>query len=347
MPFGQPTRKSRRVRTRSLPQSLPLIDRAASSAYDRRGMPPARTTADWGIALALSFIWGTAFLLTRIALGSIPPATLVAVRLAVAALLMSIGLRATGRGFPTSMRVWLHFLLMGFLGNTLPFFLVTWGQQRITSGLAGILMAVIPLATLVLAHFLVAGDRMTPARSMGFLLGFAGVVLLIGPDALRELGGSRTDVASQLAVLAGALCWAANAIVARRLPPIDASVAAAGTLVAGAALMIPVAIASDTPWRADVTPHAVGAALWLGVVCTALADTLYFRLIATAGPTFFALINYLIPLVAAVAGVVVLGEVLPATAIAALALILSGLALGQRPAGASPEHASVALDRRS
>jgi drug/metabolite transporter (DMT)-like permease len=195
-------------------------------------------------------------------------------------------------------------------------------------------MAVIPLATLVLAHFLVAGDRMTPARSMGFLLGFAGVVLLIGPDALRELGGSRTDVASQLAVLAGALCWAANAIVALRwLPPIDASgVAAAGTLVTGAALMIPVAIASETPWRRRHARRAPARRYGSASSCTALADTLYFRLIATACPTFFALINYLIPVVAAVAGVVVLGEVLPATAIAALALILSGLALGQRPA---------------
>jgi drug/metabolite transporter (DMT)-like permease len=305
-------------------------------------MARARTTADWGIALALSLVWGTAFLLTRIALGSLPPATLVALRLAVAAVLLSVGLRATGRRFPTSVRVWLHFLLMGFLGNTLPFFLVTWGQQRITSGLAGILMAVIPLATLVLAHFLVDGDRMTPARATGFLLGFAGVVLLIGPDALRELGGSRTDVASQLAVLAGALCWAVNAIVARRLPAIDASVAAAGTLVTGTILMLPVALVWETPWRVHVTPGAFGAALWLGVVCTALADTLYFRLIATAGPTFFALINYLIPLVAAVAGVAVLGEILPATAIAALALILLGLALGQRSAGdidVAPERA--------
>jgi drug/metabolite transporter (DMT)-like permease len=308
-------------------------------------MAPARTTADWGIALALSLVWGTAFLLTRIALGSLPPATLVALRLVVAAAILSTGLRITGRRFPSSPRVWLHFLLMGLMGNGLPFFLVTWGQQRIASGLAGILMAVIPLATLVLAHFLVDGDRMTPAKALGFVLGFAGVVVLIGPDAVRELGGSRTDVASQLAVLAGAFCWAANAILARRLPPMDATVAAAGTLVTGSAIMVPVALMWETPWRAGVTPGALAAALWLGVVCTALADTLYFRLIATAGPTFFALINYLIPVVAAVAGVVVLGEVLPPSALAALALILAGLAFGQRPGTAAPERPALAPDR--
>ena len=298
-----------------------------------------RSVGDWAMLLALALIWGTAFLLTRIALAAVPPATLVAVRLGIAAPLLLGALALAARRLPRSRRVWLHFVLLGILGNALPFFLVSWGQQRIASGLAGILMAVMPLATLVLAHLFLPDERMTPVRAAGFVLGFLGVALLLGPDALRELGGGHTEIASQLAVLAGAVCWAASAIVARRLPPMDAAIAAAGTLVTGLAVMLPVAIVLEAPWRLEVPPGAAVASLWLAVVATALADLLYFRLIASAGPTFFALINYLIPVIAAVAGVVVLDEVVPASAVAALVLVLLGLALGQRQATAdeSPE----------
>lgn len=307
-------------------------------------MARRRTTVDWGIAAALSLIWGTAFLLTRIALGSIPPATLATLRLGVAAAVLCLQMRVARHRFPTSGRVWLHFAVLGLLGNALPFFLLSWGQQRITSSLAGILMATIPLVTLVLAHFF-DGDRMTPPRVAGFVLGFAGVVVLIGPDALRQLGGSQTEVVSQLAALAAALCWAGTAIVAARLPAMHATVAAAGTLLAGTALTLPLALAWEQPWHVAVTPGALAAALWLGVVATAVADTLYYRLIAGAGPTFFALINYVVPVVAAVAGVVVLDETLPATALAALVLILIGLALGQRPGVAAPKTTAFAADR--
>jgi drug/metabolite transporter (DMT)-like permease len=284
---------------------------------------------DWAILAALALIWGTAFLLTSVALGAVPPATLVALRLAIAAVMLALGVLLTRRRFPTAARVWLHFLVLGILGNAAPFFLVSWGQQRIASGLAGILMAVVPLATLVLAHFFVPGDRMTPARAGGFVLGFAGVVLLIGPDAVREFGGGRTEILSQLAVLASALCWAANAIVARKLPAMDATVAAAGTLITGVAVMVPLAIVREHPYEMTMSPAPLLATIGLGVFSTAVGDVLYFRLIASAGPAFFSLVNYLIPVVAVAAGVIVLGEVLPATALVALACILAGLALGQ------------------
>jgi drug/metabolite transporter (DMT)-like permease len=287
------------------------------------------TAGDWALLLTLVLIWGTSFMLTKIAVATVPPATVVAGRLAISAGVLLALLRAAGLTLPAGRRIWLHFLALAVVGNALPFFLISWGQERIDSGLAGILMAVMPIATLVLAHFLVPGDRLTWGRSAGFLLGFAGIVILTGPAALGELGGNRGTFGRQLAVLGGALCYAANTIIARRLPPLNVMVVTAAVMAAASAAMIPVAIAADAPWHPP-EPLSVAAVAWLGLVSTALANVVYFRLIASAGPTFLSQINYLIPVVALVAGIVLLGEKPEARAFLALGLVLSGLVLAQR-----------------
>ena len=294
----------------------------------RRVPPP--TTRDWLLLLLLSFMWGTSFLATRVTVLAWPATTVVAARLLLGLLVLLVVLRASGHALPRDGAAWGRYLLLALLGNVVPFTLITWGQGGIDSGLAAILLAVMPLGTLVLAHFTIEGERMTPARTAGFTIGFLGLVLLVGPAALRRLGGDPSTLAHQLAVIGGALCYSANAIVARRLPAAPALVNTTASVGVATAIMVPIALGLDRPWTLPVTAATGLAIAWLGVVSTAVAIVVYFAIIASAGPTFLALTNYLIPIVAVVAGVVGLDEELAPRAIVALVVILSGIAVSQR-----------------
>jgi len=274
-------------------------------------------------------MWGSAFLLTKVAVSALPPETVVAGRLVIAAAGLTALVFALGKGLPGGRRHWLFFLAMAVLGNALPFWLISWGQQRIDGGLAGILMAVMPLTTLLLAHVFVAGERLNGARSAGFVLGFLGIVVLMGPEALLELRGGGTVFLSELAVLGGAVCYAVNTIVARRRPDGDPLAAAAAVMLLASAIMVPLALAGTPVVVAEIPANAAIAVGVLGVVSTALATVVYFRLVSAAGPTFVSLINYLIPLWALLGGMVFLGERPEWSALAALALILSGIALSE------------------
>lgn len=291
-------------------------------------MTPRATATDWALLFALTLIWGTSFLVTRIAVATVPPATVVAGRLGFSAAVLLALTRAAGLALPSGRRVWLHLLALAMVGNALPFFLISWGQERIDSGLAGVLMAIMPVATLVLAHFLVPGDRLTWRKATGFLLGFGGIVVLTGPAALAELGGDSDSFVRQLAVLGGALCYAANAILARRLPPLPVLVVTAAVMALGGAAMIPIALAADSPWTPPAA-SSLAAVTWLGLVSTALANVIYFRIISSAGPTFLSQMNYLVPIVALAAGIVLLGEQPGSRVFLALGLVLCGLVLAQ------------------
>jgi drug/metabolite transporter (DMT)-like permease len=296
-----------------------------------------RSAGDWARLFALVAIWGTAFLFIDLAVETLPPATLVATRVSIAAAVLLAAVRALGLALPPQGVVWLRFLLLACVGNAIPFFSIAWGQQRVTSGLAGILMAIMPLATLVLAHFFVAGERLTARKSAGFAVGFTGVLVLTGPDALSRLGGASSDIVYQLAVLLGALCYAVNTILARRMPEMHPIVSATCTMVMASAVMIPVSVVADAPWRLAPSSTSLGSALWLGLVPTGAATVLYFRIVSTAGPTFLSLMNYLIPAVALCTGIVVLGEAFEWTVVGALALILAGLLFSQTRPRATPD----------
>ena len=297
--------------------------------FDPHRMQQQRTLAEWALLLALVAMWGSSFMFNKLSLASVAPATVVAARLTIGALTLVALLYARGLRLPRARRVWAAYALLGFLGNALPFFLITWGQQVIESALAGILMAVMPLATLVLAHFLVSGEHMTGRRIAAFALGFGGIVLLMEPAAVASVGGTAIEVFAQLAVLCGALCYAANSVRARLLVKTDFTTAAAGTLLAAALMMLPIALFHDAPWNTRPSYASLASVAWLGVGPTAIATICYFRLISSAGPTFMSLVNYMSPAVAVFLGVTLLGEQPGVTAYAGLALILSGIALSQ------------------
>lgn len=293
-------------------------------------MSTHRTLNDWLLLFALVAMWGSSFMFNRIAVASLPPWTVVAGRIGLAALVLTVIVYALGRRLPPLGRGWWPYVVVALIGNAIPFFLITWGQQVVESALAGILMAVMPLATMLLAHFLVAGEHLTRQRVSGFTVGFLGIVLLMGPAALAGLGGDAVDIVFQLAVLGGALCYALQSVLTRLIIKGDVLVAAAATLLVASVMVVPVALWQDRPWLLAPRTSSLSAVLWLGVGPTALATILYFLLIRSAGPTFMSLVNYLSPCVALFLGLVVMGEHPPAAAYAGLALILTGIAVSQR-----------------
>ena len=286
---------------------------------------------DWIRLFLLSLMWGTSFLFTKIALDQLEPIAVVTWRLVLGAVVLFSLARRRGLRVPSGWHIWLHLLALSLLGNTLPFLLISWGQQSIDSGLAAMLLAWMPLATLVLAHFLIEGETITRWSIAGFLIGLAGVATLVGPDALRNIGGNNTEVLSQAAICTAALCYSCNAILARHLPPGgDPITHTAATISLAALTVLPFGLLAEGPRIAELSISTLFALTWLGAISTAAATVLYFRIIASAGPTFLSLINYLIPPIALVAGAIVLSERPTPQAMIALIIILLGIAVSQK-----------------
>ena len=290
-------------------------------------MAARREPLDWLMLLTLVAMWGSAFLFIEVGIRSIAPITLVAIRIVLGALLLFGAMVLLRLETPRDPRVWMYFAVLALLGNCLPFVLITWSQKTIDSGLAGILVGFMPLATLLLAHRYVEGERITVAKSVGFLVGFAGLAVLLGPEATGEWRGTGAQLLGQLACLGGALCYAGNSIVTKRMPATHALVASAWTLMIAAPFMLAAAFIADDPFAHPFDAGALAACVWLGVGPTAIATLVYFRLIARTGPTFMSLTNYMSPIVAVSAGALLLDEPLRPTALIALALILGGIAL--------------------
>jgi drug/metabolite transporter (DMT)-like permease len=268
-------------------------------------------------------------MMTGIAVRGFSPSALVTIRLVIAAALLGAMVLLSGRRFPVSRRFWLFGLLISLAGNCVPFWLISFGQQRIDSSLAGILMGLMPLTTMVLAHFFVRGERLNLVKAAGFLLGFVGLVVLIGPTALLQLRGEGSDLWHQLAVLGGAVCYAVNAILARHRPPAEPLVAAAGVMIVGSLVMLPIGGPTAPAELAQVATGPLVAMIALAVIGTGIATVVFLKLVTVAGPSFTSFINYLIPVWALMMGVVFLGEQPGLGAILALVLILSGIGLSE------------------
>jgi drug/metabolite transporter (DMT)-like permease len=288
-----------------------------------------RPLSHWLLLFALVAMWGSAFMMTGIAVRGFTPPTLVAIRLVIAAILLGGLVLLSGRAFPASRRFWLSSLAISLAGNCVPFWLISFGQQRIDSGLAGILMGIMPLTTMLLAHFFVRGERLNGTKAGGFLLGFVGLIVLIGPDALLQLRGEGTALIYQLAVLGGAVCYAINAIVARHRPPADPLVAAAGVMLMGSLVMLPIGGPAAPEQLASAPAVPFAAMIALALIATAIATVVFLKLVAAAGPSFTSFINYLIPVWALLMGMIFLGEEPQPTTFVALVLILAGIGLSE------------------
>ncbi|MFK5997469.1 MAG: EamA family transporter [Rhodobacterales bacterium] len=298
-------------------------------------MPPQNphSLQNWASLIFLGIIWGGSFLGAKLALLGFGPMTVSALRLLIASTLLVSFAYIFRNGLPkwktaTDRRIWLHILGMGVFTNAIPFTLLNWGQLRVASGFAGISMAVVPLLILPLAHFLVQGEQMNRNKVLGFIVGFIGVAILLGPESFFGTSGDPLEPWARLACIGAACCYAIGSIITRRCPPVGLlSYSAAGLLV-GTIGMVPVALYFEgIPAMPDQS--ALWGIIYLGLFPTALATILLVNVITRAGPTFMSLVNYQVPIWAITFGVVFLGEDLPASFIWALLLILAGLGISQ------------------
>ncbi|MFL5134035.1 MAG: DMT family transporter [Microvirga sp.] len=285
------------------------------------------TASDWALLAILSIVWGGSFLFVGVAVRELPPLTIVALRVVTAVSALLLTLRLMGVDLPRTRQVWSAFLGMSILNNVIPFTLIVWGQSHIASGLASILNATTPLFTVIVAHYLTEDERLTGQRFAGVIVGFAGVAVMIGAAAFASLDAS---ILAQLAVLGAALSYGFSGVFGRRfktmgIPPLAT---AAGQVTVSSAILLPTALIVDRPWTlAMPSTGAIVSLAALGLVSTAFAYLIFFRLLARAGATNVGLVTFLIPVSAILLGVLVLGETLAMRHMAGMALIGGGLIL--------------------
>lgn len=282
---------------------------------------------EWFLLIILSILWGGSFFFVAIAVEALPPLTIVALRVALAAIALVAVVYVTGLTMPASHKVWIAFFGMGVLNNVIPFSLIVWGQTHIASSLAAMLNATTPLFTVIAAHFLTQDEKMTKLKMTGVSIGFTGVVIMIGYEALGGLGES---IYGQLAVLGAAISYSLAGIYGRRFRQLGIKplVTASGQVTASTVLLIPLALIVEQPFRLPMPGAEVWSAIvGLALVSTALAYILYFRILSTAGATNVLLVTLLIPVSAILLGTIFLGEQLEVKHLLGIGLISIGLLL--------------------
>jgi drug/metabolite transporter (DMT)-like permease len=245
-------------------------------------------------------------------------------------------MRAAGRRHPPffirkgkSLRVrrsWRWIIALGASGNVLPFYIFPWAQQYVESGLAGVYMAFMPIWTVALAYFF-AGEKLSGRKMTGFALGFAGVIVLMGPDAVK--GALSSDLRAQMGLLLATFLYAASAVLSRRAPPIRPRVFASGMLIVAAVMSIPALFFTELH-REQWSLASIASIFFLGVFPTGINGILIIMLIRRAGAGFMAFSNYITPLWAVALGALVYHERLHWTVFIALTIILAGVAVSQR-----------------
>lgn len=293
---------------------------------------PTTLVVEIGLLLLLSLIWGSSFTLIKVAIPTIPPFTMVAARVTIAAVLLILIAAAQGFALPRRGSVWAAFLVQGLLQSALPFTLISWGEMHIASGLAGVLNATPPMFVLTIAMMTERGRRTISGRKIiGVALGLAGVALTMGVDALSGIGTAAP--LAQAAVLGASLCYALAPIWGQRFSGLPAIVTAAGAMSCAALLMLPAAAVLEQPWTLTQPPaQAIAAVAALAVVCTAFAMVIYFRLIHTLGPLGTTSGSYLRAGFAMALGTAILGERFTWIALVGVALILAGVVAATVPA---------------
>jgi drug/metabolite transporter (DMT)-like permease len=279
---------------------------------------------EWALLMVLALLWGGSFFFSKIAVGELPPLTVVLCRVVLAALALNLVVLLSGRRMPADPRLWGAFFIMGVLNNVIPFSLIFWGQTQIASGLAAILNATTPLFTVLVAHVATKDEKLSTSRLFGVFAGMMGVAVMIGPGAFAGGGGSTL---AKTTVLGAALSYALAAIWGRRFRGLPPMIAANGQLSASAIVMTPVGLLTDQSWSlAFPSPRVVLALIALALLSTAAGYIVYFALLARAGATNVLLVTLLIPPSALLLGGLFLAESVEPRDLTGLAFIGAGLA---------------------
>lgn len=281
-------------------------------------------TRDWGLLFLLSILWGGAFYFYKVLDDAgLPPLSIVLGRVGIAALALIPIVRMRGLGFPARARDWFPFFVMGLGNNAVPFLLISSGETQISSGLASILNATTPIFTAIVAHFATKDERFSAGRVVGIVLGFAGIVVLVGPDAVR---GLNVTSLAQLGCLGASISYALTVVYSKRFRGTSPLVVSTGQLIATTVLLLPFELLVDKPWTlAPLAPGTWLALLAMALLATSAAYIVYFTLVASAGAVNASAVTLLIPVIALILGGLFLHEQLTPFMLAGMALIFSGL----------------------
>ncbi|KAA9370447.1 DMT family transporter [Ochrobactrum quorumnocens] len=286
-----------------------------------------------GLLLLLATLWGASYSFIKIGVETIPPITLIATRTLIAGLILIVIIRLRGLKLPTDALTWKRFLFQACLNSVVPFTAIAWAEQTTDAGLAAILNSMTPIFTFLITLLITRHEAVTSRRLFGVAAGLAGTSLIIGVQALAGLGN---ELWAQLAIVAATICYAGAAIFGRNFKGLDPMLPAAGSLISGAIILIPLSLVIDRPWTLTPSANSLFALLALAVFSTAAAFTIYFRLIQTLGSVGTTAQAYLRVPIGVGIGVTFLGERLTSTAWLGLAFVIAGVVAMTLPARRIP-----------
>lgn len=289
---------------------------------------PARKSIEFLFLILLALLWGSSYLFLKIAVETIPPITLIASRVTIAAILLTIIVMWKGEVFPKDRKTLVQLLVQSFLNSIGAWTILAWGQQYVESSLSSVLNSTSPLFVFFITFFFTRHEATSPLKLLGACLGVGGVLLIVGTDALQGLG---QQVLAQLAVLSGAIMYACAAIYGKNLSHLRPTVTAAATMIWASVCLIPLSLAFEQPWTLAPSTKSLWAALALGVLCTGAALLIYFRLLRTLGSMGTASQGYLRTGVGVILGIVVLGEHITPVIAAGIAAAWLGVVLINLP----------------
>ncbi len=291
---------------------------------------------DLALLLLLATLWGGSYSFIKVGVETIPPVTLIAARTLLAGAILLVLIRWRGLRLPRDPATWRLFLVQACLNSVVPFTLIAWAERSVEAGLATILSSTSPIFVVLLGLLAGTGERLSLLKLAGIASGLAGTLLIVGTEAMAGFGA---DLAAQLALVAASLCYGGAALFGRHFKGLDPIMPAAGSLLCGAALLIPLSLAVDRPWTLAPSGASIQALLALSVASTALAFVIYFRLIARLGSVATTSVAYLRVPTGVLIGMVFLGESLAPTAWAGLVLIVGGVLAMTMPARKRPAAA--------
>ena len=274
------------------------------------------------LLLVLSTLWGASYTFIKIGVETIPPLTFIAARTLIAGGLLAAILRARGMRLPGDRASWARFLFQAGLNSVVPFTLIAWAEQTVDAGVATILNATSPIFAFLLTALVTRHEAVTARKLLGVTAGLAGTGFIVGFEALEGIG---QQAWAQLAIVAATVCYAGGAIFGRSFKGLDPMVPAAGSLLCGAAVLLPVSIAVDRPWMLAPSVRSLVALGLLSVFSTALAFVIYFRLVRTLGSIGTTAQAYLRVPIGVAIGVLCLDERLAPDAWIGLACVVAGV----------------------
>ncbi|MGC1094881.1 MAG: EamA family transporter [Pseudolabrys sp.] len=295
-------------------------------------MTKANTSIELALLLALATLWGASYTFIKVGVETIPPVTLIAARTLIAGGLLLVVIRSRGLRLSKDAATWRRFLFQACLNSVIPFTLIAWAERTVDAGLATILNSTSPIFAFLLTAVMTRHEMVTARKLFGVFAGIAGTCLIIGVQALDGLG---RELWAQLAIVAATICYAGAAIFGRTFKTLDPIMPAAGSLICGAAILVPISFAVDQPWMLAPSRQSFLALLGLSVFSTALAFVIYFRLVQTLGSVGTTSQSYLRVPIGVAIGAIFLGETLTSTAGAGLACVIIGVAAMAIPARTS------------